>query len=324
MLNTFKILVPVFAELISLRVFLHQVLKLHLGFPGFTDYELLLPAPLGLIAFLWSAEKERALSFHFSIKKWALHFLILGLFLSVSWGLTGSSVEALQIIWWLILMALIVSGLTLSIEIKTLLKSRALYALVPALIMVFSLVIYFRWGGRIFENTMGIWAKLFEGLSWVLGLSSVEVYPFSKTIQIYHPKWAIHIGRGCAGFDSLIFFMGAFGVFAPLYWKKFKPAQWGFFFLLGLGFFSFLNFFRILFLFLTGILMMEWLPPQKAIQITLTLFHVHLGYLLYGLGLFSYFQFILSLNASFLGAVRNPLQSVQTVVRSLKQSFANS
>lgn len=294
-------------DLVVLRLFLKHVLQLRLGFPGFTDYELLFPAPLGFLAFLWTVDQNRGLKWAYSIKKIGLHVSSLLFFLILSLVLKSQTSPLLVVSWWVGLVLILATGFTLFVNLGQLFKSGAISAIAPSLLMVFSLVIYFIVGGDLFESTILIWSKCLQSVLALLGFESVSVYPFTKMVQVYHPDWAIHIGEGCAGFDSLLFFMGGFCLFAPLYWKLFRTRSWIGFFFLGIAFFTFLNFFRIIFLFSLGLFLMRFLPKAEAISLTLNLFHVHLGYLLYALGLFTYFQVILALKAASFGRLKKLL-----------------
>ena len=303
--KAFKLLSFPLLELVFLRLFLKHVLSLRLGFPGFTDYELFLPAPLGFFAFFLALEKGGSpLSFLFSRKKLLLHVCFLILFLGLSAFLKISFSTTGVVAWWGLLGLVILSAFLLFIDTKALLKNQAFWSLLPSLLMVFSLVIFLKWGGALFENTIFIWAKFLKAVFSFLGIDTVKVYAFSKLVQINHPQWAVHIGRGCSGFDGILFFVGAFGIFCPLFYHHFKASTWGLFLGLGVFLFSFLNFLRIVFLFSLGLFFMQFFPKEDAIKLTLTLFHAHLGYLLYAMGAFSYFKLILAFS-SF--AARPPL-----------------
>lgn len=312
--KAFKLLSLPILELVFLRLFLKHVLSLRLGFPGFTDNELFLPAPLGFFAFFLALENGGSpLSFLFSRKKLLLHFCFLILFLGLSAFLKMSFSTTAVVAWWGLLGLVILSAFLLFIDTKALLKNKALWSLFPSLLMVFSLVIFFKWGGALFENTIFIWAKSLKAVFSFLGIDTVKVYTFSKLVQINHPLWAIHIGRGCSGFDGILFFVGAFGIFCPLFYHHFKASTWGIFLGLGVFLFSFLNFFRIVFLFSLGLFFMQFFPKEEAIKLTLTLFHAHLGYLLYAMGAFSYFKLILFLSScSF--AARTTLPQLKSQV----------
>jgi len=310
--KAFKLLSFPLLELVFLRLFLKHVLSLRLGFPGFTDYELFLPAPLGFFAFFLALEKGGSpLSFLFSRKKLLLHVCFLILFLGLSAFLKISFSTTGVVAWWGLLGLVILSAFLLFIDTKALLKNQAFWSLLPSLLMVFSLVIFLKWGGALFENTIFIWAKFLKAVFSFLGIDTVKVYAFSKLVQINHPQWAVHIGRGCSGFDGILFFVGAFGIFCPLFYHHFKASTWGLFLGLGVFLFSFLNFLRIVFLFSLGLFFMQFFPKEDAIKLTLTLFHAHLGYFLYALGAFSYFKLILAFS-SF--AARPPLPQLKNQV----------
>ena len=297
--KAFKLLSLPVLELVFLRFFLKHTLSLRLGFPGFTDYELFLPAPLGFLAFFFALQKEKPISFLFSQKKLFLHLGFLILFLGLSTFLKANFSSGSVLLWWVLLALVITSAFLLFVDVKALLRNKALWSLFPSLLMVFSMVIFFKWGGNLFENSIFLWGNSLKAVFSFLGIETVKVYSFSKLVQINHPQWAIHIGRGCSGFDGILFYLGAFGIFCPLFFKMFKASTWGLFLLLGVFLFGVLNFFRIVLLFCLGLFLMHFFAKEEAIKLTLTLFHAHLGYLLYALGAYSYFKLILSLSSSF-------------------------
>lgn len=289
------ILIPPLAELFIFRLFLLPAWGLKIGFPGFTDYELFFPALLGFGAFLWSLNQESPLQVRFVPTNFLVHLAVLILFFFVNHSHVFFNASLFYSVWWLLLIALVITSFALFLPLKPLLRTDRLLSLLPALCMVFSLVIYFKWGGNLFESSIELWARGLESLVRLFNLSAINIYPFSNMVQIHHPMWTVHVGRGCAGFDSLIFFLGAFALFAPIYWKSHSLSYWTIFLLAGLALSLFLNFLRIILLFSVGIFLMRWLPQKNAIGITLNLFHIHLGYLLYGLGFATYFRFILAL-----------------------------
>lgn len=296
-LKAFKLLLIPLLELAFLRVYLFPAMNFHLGLPGFTDYELFFPALLGLLTFLWVLEREQKIVWRTSFTKFFIHLFFLGSLLGVSLSLTSphSPTHFLVWGWWVLLVAFTVSGFLLLIDIKNLLGNSALWSLFPSLLMVFSLVIYFKWGGDVFENLLPYWAGALRATLRLVQLDTVEVHAFSRTVQLHQSNWTAHIGRGCAGFDSLIFFLGGFCIFAPLFWKRLSQSTWIILLILGVLFFSFLNFLRIALLFGLGLFLMDFMPQKEAISWAMSFFHLHLGYLLYGLGLLSYFQLILGI-----------------------------
>ena len=286
-----------FCQLIFLRFFLHSVLGLRVGFPGFTDYELFFPAPLGFIAFLIALEQEKTIQVAFRFQGLVLNSILLFLFIGLSYFHTVFPANSNYFLWWLTLVAMLISAFFVWIEPKSVFLNKNFWTLIPSLIMVFSLVIYFKWGNL-------IWSSMLKPLEWgvreLLALSGNELirsYAGRRFLQVQHPLWTVHVGQGCGGFDALNLFSSAYTIFSTLMAREIKASVLVFYWLVGVVFFWGLNICRILVIFSLGIYCIRLFGKNEGSRWALGLFHSHSGYVLYTLGLISYFLSLKSLFA---------------------------
>ncbi|NBX76859.1 MAG: hypothetical protein EBQ92_09915 [Proteobacteria bacterium] len=269
-------------ELVGLRLYFHQVLGLKLGFPGFTDFELILPAPLGFFALLLALEKAKKLDLKFQPLALILNLISVSCFVAVTLS------QGLSILWLALLLTTIVSAFCVCIRPKDVYQNPNVWALGPSLIMVFSLVLYMKYGESLWLSTVSYLEGLIKGVLALMGNDLVEVSAFRNRMRIHHPVITVYLGQGCGGFDGLLFFLAAFSIFAPLNWELFKPLTWFKNCVLGLFFFLILNAIRIVSLFSLGVIAGQWWGRDFALKVIMGVFHTHMGYLLYafGIGLF--------------------------------------
>jgi hypothetical protein len=271
-------------ELVGLRLYFHHFLGLRFGFPGFTDFELILPAPLGFFAFVLALEKAKKLDLKFQPLALVLNLLVVAGFVGVTLG------QGLTMLWAMLLLATIVSAFCVWIRPKDIYKNPNVWALGPSLIMVFSLVLYMKYGEALWISMVSYLEGLIKGILAIMGNDLIEVSAFKNRMRIHHPVITVYLGQGCGGFDGLLFFLAVFCIFAPLNWELFKPLTWLKNCVLGLLFFLILNAIRIVSLFSLGVISGQWWGRDFALKVILGIFHAHLGYLLYAFGIGIFFN----------------------------------
>jgi len=287
-------LLPVI-ELGFLRYYLHSVLELRIGFPGFTDYELLLPAPLGFFAFIWALEEGNSLKLRFSTPFLLANILFTGAFLALNHYSVDLLISLGRAYWWAwtsLLLLTAGSGFGVLLSPKQLFSNPHKWALIPSLVMVFSLVAYMKYGAALWSVAV-VW--LHKAASSVLALVGNDVISLqynSRVMRIHHPILTVYLGQGCGGFDGYLFFLSAFMIFAPIRWAMLKRRSWILFGVLGVMLFAFLNGVRVVALFSLAVIAGQQWGREAAYQVVMGVFHTHLGYLLYATGIYAYFQTI--------------------------------
>lgn len=288
-------LLPV-AELFFLRHCLHSLMGLRIGFPGFTDYELFLPAPLGFFAFIWALEEGQPLRMRFSKGLLLMNLLVMGMFL----GLNHYS-EILLLSWggnywaaWLgLLTAIIGSGFGVWLAPKQVFSNPHKWALIPSLVMVFSLVGYMKYGSEIWSEAVIGLQKVSQWVLALVGNDTIVLSSNARVMRIHHPILTVYLGQGCGGFDGFLFFLAAFTIFAPIRWAMLSLRSWIFFGAGGLVLFAFLNGLRVVTLFSLAVIAGQTWGQETGFRVVLGIFHTHLGYLLYAGGLYAYFNGII-------------------------------
>lgn len=278
--KTLILLAAPITELVGLRYLLHSVLGLRFGFPGFTDYELILPAPLGFFAFMLALEKAKKLDLKFQPTAFGLNLLAVSAFIWVSAN------QEMSFLWVALLVALIATAFGIWVRPKDIYKNPNVWAICPSLIMVFSLVFYMKYGESIWRTTIYYVEGLIKLILGIMGNDLIEVSAYRSRMRIHHPVITVYLGQGCGGFDGLLFFLAGFSIFAPLNWGLFKLGAWVKNCFLGLLFFLILNAIRIVSLFSLGVIAGQWWGREAALKVIMGVFHTHLGYLLYALGMF--------------------------------------
>ncbi|NBV50603.1 hypothetical protein EBR78_05215 [bacterium] len=288
---------PIF-ELVLLRWFQHAFLKLKLGFPGFTDYELLLPAPLAWIAFTLALEQAIPIKFTWSWRRTFLHGFFLGAFLLVN--IFYPSLEPklglhTLTVWWSVLLLVVLSAFGLFVSLGEVFKNPNRWAIIPCAIMAFSLVLNLKFGAELWTHLLSPLEEMVKHFLMWAGLDQILVMALKKKfLWVQHPQLSILIGQGCSGLDGILFYISAFVIFSCLNWSRFSVQGWMLSFAYGILFFVLLNVLRIVFLFVAGIFCVRYVGAQRGLSWISGIFHVHAGYLFYGLGLAAYFQSLMT------------------------------
>ena len=271
-------------ELVALRHYFHDVLQLRIGFPGFTDYELFLPAPLGFLAFFVSLETAQITQLRFQKLWFGIHSIVFSLFILATQS--GISFE----FWSLGLILTTLTAFLIFWNPKEIVKNPNFWAIGPSCLMVFSVVLYMKYGSQVWHFAIHHFEGLLKGLLAVTGNEIIKVSVVREQLHIYHPLVRLRLGQGCGGFDGILFFLAAFSIFAPLNWRCFSWKSWLGFAFLGAGLFLLLNILRILILFSVGVWGSLLMGQEAGISLMIGFFHVHLGYLLYAAGMCLYFK----------------------------------
>jgi len=277
-------------ELVCLRLYFHHGLGLRFGFPGFTDFELLLPAPLGFFAFVLALEKAKRLNLKFQPIALLINSVAILGFVAVSLE------QGLSLLWLALLLTTILSAFCVWIRPKDIYQNPNVWALGPSLLMVFSLVLYMKYGEALWISAVSYLEGLVKSVLAIMGNDLIEVSAFKNRMRIHHPVVTVYLGQGCGGFDGLLFFLAAFSIFAPLNWELFKPWTWFKNCVLGLLFFLFLNAIRIVSLFSVGVIAGQWWGRDFALKVIMGVFHAHLGYLLYAFGIGTFFNALVAVS----------------------------
>lgn len=280
-------------EICFFRWFAKAELGFRPGFPGFTDYELFFPAPLGWFAYWWALEKAEPLRLKIQKGPLVLQGIVL-LLLFLIWNLKKAHFAISPVMIGALLSILLSSAFFIGVSPRYFMRNKNRWALIPGVVMVFSSVIYLKYGQSVWEKMLPVFSVGVQQMIDSFHLSSLTITPLKSHLWIQHPLLEVMVGYGCGGFDGWLFFLSAFAVFCPLNWQSFSVSAWGAWLVGGLLWFSFINIIRLLCLFCLTLLLIQVGGEAWGTRWGLGFFHLHAGYIAYSLGLLAYFPFILS------------------------------
>lgn len=282
------------AEFLGLRLWLHHGLKLRLGWVGFTDYELVVPAAIGFFFFLFALEEDGVCRFKPQKIPWRIHLLSLVFFLFVNFffdEIANFHSTLCLSLWTLFAFAQLFSGLLLFVPYSFYLRRPNSIAALPCLMIALLFLIqepisHYLWLkyasylevflDHILQPLLGAQVYLLE--------SSTRTEKFN--IILRHPLFRIGIGKGCAGFEGIFLFFYFWLLMATLHRKRFVFLHWTIFLWVGIFAVQLLNLLRIVIILAVGIVTSKLFNYDTSVRCTSFIFHSHVGWLLYAVGFF--------------------------------------
>lgn len=281
-------------ELVSLRLFLHYVWGLRFGFANTTDYDYLLPAPLALLLLVQVLESGNVLKLRLQRATLAANLLLVAAFLWVNSRyetLSALSASSTVVVWFALLIGIVLTSLCVWLSPLDYIKNPHRIAVLPTMLIASSLYFYMN-GFRWFWNTLGnSTAHAMHFIFNTIPFSNVTaVFTPEDAVRIDHPALSVRIGIGCGGGDAFFYFTLAFLVVALIYFPAVRLRGWFLSYVGGVSFMYLLNLVRIIVLFYCGIGLRQNLGISLGTDLFRLLFHVHLGWLLYSVGIFFYLR----------------------------------
>lgn len=274
------------SELFFFRWFLHSVLNLRFGLPGFVDNDLILPGFFAFTVWIFLLSQDSPL--RMSVQRTTLTAHCLLLFFFTIWNLDFSSLEwilgfSVAITVWITLLAsMVVTGLFAFVPISAILANRNRITVFPCTLIALSVAVL----KNLYTATWP-WFGALSAQSSCTILKTLE----SKTTCFWQNPYYLHIrfpgirayvGPPCSGLDALMLFLVAFGIFTAFQGNRLRVLRATGYFLAGIAFTFGLNVVRIV-----GIFMMShWLnrlyPARRiGLEVFVEFFHLHMGWLLY-------------------------------------------
>jgi exosortase/archaeosortase family protein len=277
-------------ELISLRLYLHHVLRLKIGFPGTTDFDYIIPVPVAVFVLLYALDRAEPLFLKLQKKVLGLNILFFALFTLLNHSLIGSTGPFPSIFWGGLLFFLTGSALLVLMDPFYLLRNKNKLVLFPSLLIAFLIPLYmkvlegrgdiYKIGTyRVLKKIFGIFFHSFATVKWSEG-----AYP-----QILNPILILTIGRGCIGTESALLFTLLFAIFFGFNPHLFSKRKMFCFYLGGLVLMFFVNQLRIVTLFWTGVALRSYLDFKTATAIFKLIAHTHVGWVFYLTATLAYF-----------------------------------
>lgn len=295
-------------EFFALRLFLKHGLGLKFGWRYFTDWDLVLPVPFALTLVLLVLEEVRPVRLRWSRSALAFNLVALAAFLAVN-----RSYDALASLspWWVVslwtalALATMGSAVAVRVGVEEFRGNRNRWVFLPGLLLAASV----GYSGMLLNNLWPVlsgWAASGSCtvLSGVLeGMRCFVATDHGPRMIIRHDLLTVAVGRGCGGLDGfflLFYLMMVLWLIVP---RWFTATQWAMLTLVGFPLMYALNVVRICGFFAFAVLSHRWLGSQISVDVMLTLFHTHAGWVLYFVGLFSYLRLASRL---FAGPVTSP------------------
>jgi exosortase/archaeosortase family protein len=285
-----------FLELVALRYATHQLLDLHLGLPGFVDFDLLLPVPIAMLLFFHTLSSEKALSNRFSAP--ALFFNFICCLAYCCWASEFHSLapylgeRLFRLVFWILVGAVAVSGLIVNFPFTQLFSYSRLWVILPSVAISLCLVI----GKNVFPKLWPMYAVA-SAETACFGLKFLSSQAECRWFEDHHlllhfEGIGAFMGATCAGWDSVYLFVWCFLIFTLLNSARTTFSESFRILLSGLCFAFLLNQVRILGIF-TFAAISAYLTNDRGLGNFLMthLFHVHAGWILYTVGFSGFFIF---------------------------------
>jgi len=295
------LLLPV-TLLVLLRLFLHQVLGLRIGFTYVTDFDFLLPAPLAFYILMYVLERGEPLRLKLQTVPLAIVCIAVGVFLSLNINFEGVShlaPWAFTSLWFLSLTTIVVASLCACVPPAYYYRNPNRYVFLPCTLIALSVAIHTRfitapWSpfATMTSHTVGYF------FSSAFGKAVQISFTAEDALKVIHPKLSVRIGQGCGGMEGFSFFSLLFLIYYSLRRNYSTKLQWTLFYLTGVIGMYFVNVARIISLFVSGILLRQHLGLEMGTDIFRALFHTHLGWVFFSLWSAAYFVFLRYLQGS--------------------------
>lgn len=282
----FLLLLPVF-EVFFLRVYLHQVLKVHLEWAYVTDFDFIVPGPVAFTIYVLVLSRKCKPQLQLQEKVLGANLIAVGTFLVINHyfdRLSLINTHVYILVWIFNFFLIVVTAFSSFISPKFYLKNENRYLFLPILLILFCPLFARRallpiWPTFSLATGTGVCALL----QTVLGdtVQCLQATQLEPRLIIRHTDQAVSIGRKGAGLDTFFLFGYFVLILASLKPKLFKWWRWGVFFSSGIFLGFLLNFFRIASFFYLSIILKGILGEETSIDIFVNLFHLHFGWVFY-------------------------------------------
>lgn len=281
-------------QLVLVRCYLHYILGLRIGFANTTDFDFIFPAPIAFLFLIYALDAAKPLNL--KLNRYGvlanLLFLLAFLLFNQSYStLSTHSPELTAQTWFALLGGMVLSACCVLLRPNDYLRNPKRLALLPCLFIGSSLYLYqngWRWLWLLMGSlTSATTQKIFSLMPSHFVMAS---FTPEEAVRLDHPALSVRIGRGCGGGDAIFFFVLTFALILILHPKRAKITQWLGGFVLGIIWMFFVNIFRIVLLFFTGIALRTYLGEDTGTEIFKWLFHTNVGWLLYVASIFAYLK----------------------------------
>ena len=302
-LHSFRLsLVVVAAPLflfIFLRLLVHHIFGIRLGYAGFTDYDFIPPSLIAFVVLFvtLAGDAEPTLFLQKKILKINLASLFLFIWITFTCQPLVSYNHPIFILFWFALAAFgIGSSVFIGLPLSFFWKSPQRIAILPASVMassnLFALTLLDSFwdpltrftGILVYKLLKPFFSTLLYSLNSSSGAIRIEHFTTLRT-----PVFSVVIGRGCGGLEGICFFATVIGLLATIDPKRFRVGGWLWLSAVGLLYIYCLNVLRLGLFFSASFATAKWVGNRTLVRMINTLFHSGAGWVLYSIGLLLFF-----------------------------------
>ena len=295
------VVLPPVIEFVLLRLFVHFVLSIRLGYAIGTDFDFIPQAALALLVLIYALARAQAPTRRWDRKVAIAHFSALGLFaIATTVGKSYVSYEhpVLLSAWFLFAFAILTSAVFLFIPSRFFFRNPNRYLILPAAFIATTNLIT----RTLFEPLWDPIARISSRLAFAVILLFVPHAHYAEShAQIQLARWdTFHhiasqnlemvIGRGCSGLDGIFIFLFLFGVAYLLVPRRFSKSHWAALALCGCLFMFSVNAVRLVAFFLLSISFLEWKETMVWTAYAPAVLHTFAGWALDAAGLALFFS----------------------------------
>lgn len=288
LLTTALVLVLPAVELLLFRLWLRYGLELRLGLPGFVDYDLVLPCVISFFFFSWLLQKERRAVPTLQVANLLtnLVFVMAFAFVSAFFGALDIALgrAGVVLLWTSLLGGMVLTAFSVWVPFSYLVSHPRRWLLVPGVASASSMVLI----KHLYPKT---W-PYFSSVAAPAICSTIQAFEpmtqcrwqSSSHFRIAHPYLQVQFGPPCSGMESLLVFLVGFAVFLAMDTSRLKALRSLYFFLGGILLALGMNIARVAGIFLLSLWGNKILGPVNyGTDFLVTFFHLHLGWVFYGL-----------------------------------------
>lgn len=282
-------------EFLFLRLLLKYGLGLKFGWRYLTDFDLFVPVPMATTLVLLVLDRFRPVKLCWNWGMLAFNLsLVLGF---VVFNLAFDRFAALSpfstiLVWTTLISAIFITALSSRVKVKELLPNPNRWVFLPGLLIATASIYPTMLLTKFWPFFSG-WAA--QGSCALLGGFFSDVDCFVTAIHgprmiIRHSALTIAVGQGCGGLEGFFLFAYLMLVLWLVVPQWFLNRQWIALFLLGAPLIYALNVARIALFFAFGVTSKAIIGSQLSVDIMLTLFHTHSGWIIFFTGIVAYLQ----------------------------------
>jgi exosortase/archaeosortase family protein len=281
------LVLPLF-EFISLRLYLHDVLNIRIGYRGMTDYDWLFPSLIAFFLLMFLLQKTEKATLSFRRGALCINALLFAAFVAISFfGLPNPILENLflKTAWFLLAVATLLTSCFAFISPRYFFLHSDRVLLIPFFLLASCKLI----GRHLFSF---LWQPMADLTSYIayeclnLVLPNLTLTPFlgtdgAKYMHLTHPLYTLAIGSGCGGMEGISFILFAILLSYFMDHRRFSSGQWSLMIVSSAIWMYSVNLLRIFFFYLVTLATLSVAGHDGGMSFALTVFHNWLGWVLY-------------------------------------------